>query len=199
MSIENYCVPVDILPLLSDESCTKIIEYSNQNISRYNSWINKDGRTISQNGMYNIGLSSFRLSDYDEGFKFAKSILENNKINLNYENLALALQRSTVKLVPHTDPGRHVTLLFHIMGSAQTDFYTTDNFIPGIDYSNTKLTLEYSITMEMKRWYLFNNAAIHGIRKIYDERLTLVINLGGKFLDFASAKNNLRSILQYNF
>jgi len=196
MSIEKYCIPVDVLPSLSEESCTKIIEYSNQNISRYNSWINKDGKTVSQKGIYNIGLSSFRLSDYDEGYEFAKSILENNNINLNYENLALALQRSKVKLVPHTDPGRNVTLLFHIMGIAQTDFYTTDNFTPGIDYTNTKLTLESSIIMNMKKWYLFNNAAIHGIRKIYDERLTLVINLGGKFLDFDMAKNNLKSILK---
>lgn len=196
MSIEKYCIPVDILPSLSEESCNKIIEYSNQNISRYNSWINKDGKTISQKGIYNIGLSSFRLSDYDEGYEFAKSILENDNINLNYENLALALQRSRVKLVPHTDPGRNVTLLFHIMGISQTDFYTTDNFTPGIDYTNTKLTLESSIIMNIKKWYLFNNAAIHGIRKIYDERLTLVINLGGKFLDFNMAKNNLKSILK---
>jgi len=33
MSIEKYCIPVDVLPSLSDESCAKIIEYSKKKYS----------------------------------------------------------------------------------------------------------------------------------------------------------------------
>jgi len=197
MSIEKYCIPVDILPLLSDESCAKIIEYSKKNIHLYNSYVNLNGKTIFKQGISHIGFSSMRMTDFNEGQEFAKSILEENGIYLIYEKVALVLQRSAKKLVPHTDPGRNVSLLFNIKGLAQTDFYEMDNFIPNIDYTNTQLSLQASIQMKLKNWYLFNNSAIHGVQNIPEyERLAFVINLGDTFKDFATAKNNLKSILK---
>ena len=178
----------------------KLLSTQKKNIHLYNSYVNFNGKTIFKQGISHIGFSSMRMTDSDEGTAFSKSILEENKIHLRYEKVALVLQRSAKKLAPHTDPGRNVSLLFNIKGIAQTDFYEMDNFIPNIDYSNAKLSLQASIQMKLKNWYLFNNSAIHGVNNIPEyERIAFVIHLGDTFQDFAAAKNNLNSILKDTF
>jgi len=197
MSIENFCIPVDLLPTLDNESCESILNYYRNNLHRFNSYDNVDGKTVAVQGITRAGFSSLRLSDYEEGRKFGHGLLEKNKIFLNYENLCVVLQRSYYRLVPHTDPGRNVSLIFNIIGPAITNFYEMENFVPNIDYSNTKLDLRASIEMKLRSWYLFNNAAIHAVEKIPKLlRIALVIHLGEKFDNFDTAKTNLTDILQ---
>ena len=197
MSIENFCIPVDFLPTLDDGSCESVLEYYNKNLHRFNSYDTVNGKTVAVKGITRIGFSSLRLSDYEEGRKFGHGLLEKNKIFLNYENICVVLQRSYYRLVPHTDPGRNVSLIFNIIGPAITNFYEMENFVPNIDYSNTKLYLRGSIEMNLRSWYLFNNAAIHAVEKIPKLlRIALVIHLGEKFDNFEVAKKNLTDILK---
>ncbi|NBO28135.1 MAG: hypothetical protein EBV10_02685 [Synechococcaceae bacterium WB6_1A_059] len=115
--------------------------------------------------------------------------------NIRIKSSGLGIQRSLKRIPPHTDPGRNVSLLYNIKGPAVTDFYEIDNFIPNIEYNPQDLKLKASVEMKLHKWYLFNNASIHGVKNIPDfERVAFVIHFHGIFKNFEEASANLKNL-----
>jgi len=186
MPAENkFCVPMDeILSKVSDKACTDILEYIDKFPSKFRSYINVNGKTVRAPVDVKKGFSSWRLSDDPDALPFVLDLCNNENLNVNLNKAAIVVQRCITYVPPHTDPGKVTSLLYNIKGKATTNFYTTTNFIPDIDYKDTKLEKVFSIDMELKRWYLFNNRAIHEVVDIEgDVRVSLVINLHDLFKD----------------
>lgn len=195
MSIENYCIPVNFIPSLSEQSCQEIISWFRSNQRKFNSFYHEDGIVIKGTKKMVTGFASYPLMNTIEDYEFACKILHSNNINLNYKDLRFVIQRSIKSIPPHTDPGRTVSLIYNILGEAQTEFYTLKNFVPNVDYTNLPIRVDATYTMKLNHWYLFNNSSIHGVENIPAMlRLAYVINLTDKFKDFDDARKNLKSI-----
>lgn len=195
MNIKNYCKFIEYIPRLSEESCEQIIKWFYLNQYKFISFYNEDGFTISGSKKNKIGFASYKLISSKDDLEFGKSILANNGINLNYENIRISIQRVMITLPPHTDPGRTVSLIYNILGEATTNFYKMENFIPNIDYKDKPIQLDATYNMQLHKWHLFNNSSIHGVKIVPTQlRLALVIDLTDKFEDFHHAEENLKSI-----
>lgn len=190
----KFCIPLDFIPSLDEKSHNDILNWYEINKKTFYSHYQENGKTVR--GFKNFDFFSQRTFSSEED-AFAKNILESNNILINYDRILFLMQRGFIHVPPHTDPGRTVTLLYNIQGSAISNFYEMENFIPDIDYSLHNLTLVESITMKLKKWYLFNNSAIHSVGRINNHtRIAFGINLTERFRDFEDAKDNILTIFK---
>lgn len=195
--MREYCLPVLDIPCLSEKTCQEIIEYSNLHQNRFRGYDNIDGKTVELNvPNHYMGFSYLNLNLDPKDFSFGVYVCESNNIRIDYNDpIIFMIQRSKWRVPPHTDPQRRASLLYHIQGTATTNFYTMENHVPNIDYSSVELTKVQSITMDMNTWYLFDNRTIHEVELISTGiRLSFVINLFDRFRDFEDARQNYRKI-----
>jgi len=196
----KYCVPIRDLPSLNESTHEEILNWYKHNKETLKSWYQEKGFTVS-GYKTNAYFASKKITQQPidlDNFNFGKKLLESNGIHIDYTDIVFGIQRCYKIVPPHTDPKRTASLIYTIMGEAETNFYEMENFVPDIDYTNHKLELKETVKMELKKWYLFNNAAIHEVGKITNDlRLSFVITLTNRFIDFEDAKNNLQKIFLY--
>ena len=193
----NFCISLDNLPTLSDESNQKILNVYKENLNNFHAYKNIDGVTTKVSYMQQIGFSGIRLDNTSQsGFNTIKNILEDHGIHLCYDHIYFVLQRIFYMAPPHTDPGRYASLIYNIIGEATTKFYTMENFIPNIDYKDHILEVAETHKMKLCNWYLFNNGSIHSVHDINGYlRVSLTIN-SNLFTSYDTAKKDLNIIFR---
>lgn len=191
---DRFCVKVN-LNKLNSQSENLILNFVKNKKNSLVGWSFVNNLVSSTTPRDIFGFSNLRITEHEE-ILFFKNILENNHIFLNYDKLFFAVQRSKIRVLPHTDPGRTVTLQYLIKGKAISRFWSMENFVPDISYHNKKLKLESEFMIEPHSWYLFNNSSIHSVEDIENnERVQLAIVLTYKFKNFQDAVLNFHNII----
>jgi len=191
---DRYYRKVD-LPRLDNKSEDLILDFVTSKKNQLVGWSFHNNLVSSTTSRDIYGFSNLRITNSEE-IDFLRNILLKNKIKIDFTKLFFAIQRSKIRILPHTDPGRTVTLQYLIKGKAISKFWSMENFVPDISYHNKKLKLESEFIIEPHTWYLFNNSSIHSVDDIEDnERVQLVIVLTYRFENFQDAVLNFNNIL----
>jgi hypothetical protein len=163
---EKYCVPIDSIPKLSNNVHEKIFEFYQKesiNFKGFQGTVDENNRPHTEMNP-SVGYAGFKL--IRESHDHMVSLLEEEQFKLDYSKVYFVIQRVINGTDPHTDPGRYGSIIYHLQGKAITNFYEMKNFRPNISYTNEKIVLEESHIMDLHRWYLFNNSAIHEVKQV---------------------------------
>jgi len=139
----------------------------------------------------------YHLTNWPEQIDFLTEILSGHKINNKFLN-HLTIQHSIGNLAAHTDTFRTMSVIYVVAGPADTVFYRLKDgagILPAKVFDKSQLVETERYRLEINKWYLFNNSAIHAVENSSSPRTSLTFNLTniGVFSDFRDAVQNIHN------
>lgn len=194
----QYICPLS-WPRLTAEQADRLVELFDQN-KQYSKKITKSqGQNLAQSEYQENTQGYFNLSAWPEKLTALQNILQWHNINQN--NIGqIGIQCSLGELPPHTDFARTVSAICILEGPADTVFYTDGLTNSGARlFDKSRLTEVQRRQLELNTWYLFNNAAIHGVDNYKGRRISLTLDLTSNFGSYDrayAAQNSIRELFQ---
>lgn len=163
-----FCTELSVLPTFTDIEHNKLIDLFRSNYHL----------------VYNFekGYTDYvNLYSFPNKFEMLSDILGKFNIDSKYIN-SMSIQEIYTSLQPHKDRLRKVSMLYNIVGLADTNFFSKDFDTPIVK------------RMKLHTWYLFDNASVHSVTNIAGgTRLGLVIDLTSHFTDYQTAYDYFNS------
>ncbi len=178
-------------PKLTEEQARQLVDEFDRNKQYSKKVVKSSGRNLTRADYEENSPGYFNLSQWPNKLDSLTSIL--NSAAIKSDNLGqIGVQCSVGELPPHTDFARTLSAICVLEGPADTTFYQTNaDAAPAQIFAKANLIEVQRFRLELNTWYLFNNAAIHGVDNYQGRRLSLSIDLTPSFDSYEMAWTHL--------
>ena len=178
-------------PKITDHVASSLIAEFDKNKQFSKKVTRAEGNSLNRTSYRENSQGYFHLTEWPSKLDFLNDLFPQavNKDNLD----RLSIQCSIGELAPHTDFARTASVICILEGAADTVFYQhkTAAETAGKVFQKWELIELQRFRLELGSWYLFNNAAIHGVDNYQGRRLGLTMDLSFAFDSYQSAREKI--------